>query len=72
MPLALIKIGERARVMSVSGNDAVRKHLGNLGLIPGSVVAVVQVSDGNMIVGIQDSRIALNDELARRIHVEPL
>ena len=72
MPLALIKIGERARVMSISGNDAVRKHLGSLGLIPGAVVTVVQLADGNMIVGIQDSRIALNDELTRRIHVEPL
>ncbi len=72
MPLALIKVGEKARVLSVSGNDTVHKHLGSLGLIPGAVVSIVQVTNGNMIVGIQDARLALNDELARRIHVAPL
>ena len=72
MPLALVKVGEKARILSVSGNDVVHKHLGNLGLIPGAVVTIVQVMSGNMIVGIQDSRLALNDDLARRIHVAPL
>ena len=72
MPLALLKVGSRARVLSVSGNDTVKKHLGNLGLIPGSVVSVVQISSGNMILGVQDSRLAINEDLMRRIHVEPM
>ena len=72
MPLALMKTGSRARVMAISGTDTVKKHLGSLGLIPGAVISIVQVSAGNMVVGIQDSRIAINDELTRRVRVEPM
>ena len=72
MPLAMMQIGERARVAAVKGADAVRKHLGSLGFVPGAVVTVVQIMDGSMIVGIHDSRIAVNDELTRRLMVEPL
>lgn len=58
--------------MAISGNDTVKKHLGSLGLIPGAMISIVQVSAGNMVVGIQDSRIAINDELTRRVRVEPM
>ncbi len=71
MPLALMKTGSRARVMAVSGNDTVKKHLGSLGLIPGAVITVVQTTAGNMVVGVRDSRIAINEELTRRVRVEP-
>ena len=56
MPLSLVKIGERVKVVNVTGLDAVRKHLGAMGLIPGEVIAVVQIAEGNMILGIHDSR----------------
>lgn len=71
MPLKMIGMGERARVVAVKGEDGVRKHLGSLGVIPGAVVTVVQVVAGSMILGISDSRIAVNDDLARRLVVEP-
>ena len=71
MPLRLMKTGDRVRVMAVTGTDAVRKHLGSLGLIAGAVVAVVQVTDGSMIVGVHDSRIAINPDVAARVMVQP-
>ena len=70
MPLAMMHVGERARVMAITGADSVKKHLGSLGFIPGVVISVVQVTDGSMIVGVQDSRIAVNADLVRRIMVE--
>ena len=69
MPLAMLKIGERARVTAITGGDNVRKHLGALGFVPGVVISVVQVANGSMILGLQDSRIAVNDDLVRRIMV---
>lgn len=72
MPLALLEQGKKARIAAINGADTVRKHLGSLGFVPGAVVEVVQVVSGSMIVGIHDSRIAVNDELVRRIVVEPL
>jgi len=70
MPLAMMNVGDKARVMAITGADSVKKHLGSLGFIPGVVISVVQVTDGSMIVGVQDSRIAVNADLVRRIMVE--
>ncbi len=70
MPLSMIKPGEKARVVNVSGVDTVKKHLGSLGVVLGAIVVVHQVTDGNMIIGVHDSRLAINDGLARRIIVE--
>ena len=66
----MMNVGERARVTAVTGGDSVKKHLGALGFVPGVVVSVVQVMDGSMILGVQESRIAVNEDLARRIMVE--
>ena len=70
MPLSMIKAGEKARVLNVSGADTVKKHLGSLGVVAGTVVTVYQVANGSMIIGVHDSRLAINEDLARRIHVE--
>ena len=70
MPLAMMKEGERARVVNIHGADTVKKHLGSLGVVAGTVVTVYQVANGSMIIGVHDSRLAINEDLARRIHVE--
>ena len=69
MPLAMLRVGEKARVTAITGTDTVRKHLGSLGFVPGVVITVVQVASGSMILGLQDSRVAVNEDLARRIMV---
>lgn len=69
MTLAEMKTGNKARVSEVSGADAVKKHLGSLGVVPGALVTVCQISFGNMIIGIHDGRLAINEDVARRISV---
>ena len=70
MPLAMMKEGEKARVVNIHGADTVKKHLGALGVVAGALVTVHHVAAGNMIIGVHDSRLAINDDLARRIMVE--
>lgn len=72
MPLALVKIGERVKVVNVTGLETVKKHLGAMGLIPGEVVTVVQIAEGNMIIGIHDSRLAIGRDVASHIMCQPL
>ena len=72
MPLSFFKVGEAARVMRVGGADATRKHLGSLGFSAGTIVRVIEDAEGGKSVGIHDSRLALNDELARRIECAPM
>ncbi len=70
MPLACVKMGEKVRIIAITGTDVVKHRLGALGFVPGVVVTVVQLSYGNMILGIHESRIAVDGELAKRILVK--
>ena len=72
MPLALIGAGQKARIVNITGSDTVKKHLGSLGFIAGAIVTVVQVSNGNMILGLHDGRVAVNRDTVSRIVVEPI
>ena len=70
MTLADMKEGERARIVRVTGDEAVKRHLGALGFVAGTVVRVVGASYGNMILAVHESRVAVNDATAGCIEVE--
>ena len=70
MPLAEILPGERCLVVRIALQDAkLRKHLEDLGIITGAALTALSYSDGNVIVRVCDSRIALNGDVARSIIV---
>ena len=69
MPLSLAAVGEESTVKKIGGSAEVKKHLENLGFVVGGAVTVISALNGNVIVRVKDSRVALNDELARRIMV---
>ena len=69
MTLAGMKEGDTARIDRVSGEEAVKRHLGALGFVAGTIVRVVGESYGNMILAVHESRIAVNDATARNVEV---
>lgn len=69
MPLALADIGEENIVMRVGGSPAVKKHLEDLGFIAGSPVCLVSALGGNVIVKVREARVAISEEMARKIMV---
>ena len=69
MKMSDMKEGERARIVRVEGDEAVRRHLGALGFVAGTVVRVVGASYGNMILAVHESRIAVNDATAQNVEV---
>lgn len=69
MPLALANIGEESIVRKVSGSPEVRKHLEDLGFVTGGPVTVVSALGGNIIVKVKESRIAISEEMARKIMI---
>ena len=69
MPLALANIGEEYMIRRVSGNPEVKKHLEDLGFTPGSTVTLVSAMGGNVIVKVKESRVAISEEMARKIMV---
>ena len=70
MTLDAVREGERARIVRVNGDEAVKRHLGALGFVAGTVVRVVGTSYGNMILAVHESRIAVNDATAGDIEVD--
>ncbi len=68
-PLTLTDIGEDNTIMRIGGNSEVKKHLEDLGFVVGATVTVISKLGGNVIVNVKESRIAISEEMARRIMV---
>ena len=69
MPLTFAELGERNIVKKVGGNDEIRQHLADLGFVVGGEVSVVSSINGNVIVNVKESRVAISEEMARRIMI---
>ncbi len=69
MPLALAQIGEENVVKRVGGNPEVKKRLEDLGFVPGGRVTVVSSLNGNLIINVKETRIALDEAMARKIMI---
>ena len=69
MPLNLVDVGEESLIRRVSGNPEVKKHLEDLGFVPGGTGTVVNKLGGNIIVNVKESRVAISEEMARKIMV---
>ena len=69
MPLSMVKAGETNIIRKIGGKEEVRKFLENLGLVTGGEVTVVSEINGNMIVNVKDSRVAIGKDMANKIMV---
>lgn len=69
IPLNFADVGVPQIVKKIGGTPEVKKHLENLGFNVGSEVSLVSMLSGNVIVKVKESRVALSDELARKILV---
>ena len=69
MPLCMAERGEENIIRKVGGSPEVKKHLEDLGFVAGSSVIVVNSLQGNIIVNIKDSRVAISEEMARKIMI---
>ena len=69
MPLALANTGEENIVKKIGGSPDVKQHLENLGFVIGASVTVITSLGGNVIVNVKESRVAVSEEMARKIMV---
>ena len=69
MPLTLADIGTEQLIRKVGGSPEVRKHLEDLGFVAGGSATVVSALGGNVIVKVKESRVAISEEMARKITV---
>ena len=69
IPLCLSEAGEPQIIRKIGGSPEVKKHLENLGFNVGGEVMIVNTLGENIIVKVKEARVALSDELARKIMV---
>ena len=69
MPLSLANIGEENLILKVSGNPEVKKHLEDLGFVAGGTATLISSMGGNVTVKVKESRVAISEEMARKIMV---
>ena len=67
LPLPTAQEGEVLEIKKITGNDATRLHLAEMGFTVGTKITVVTRMGGNMILQVRDSRVALDESMARRI-----
>ena len=69
MPLIYADRNKTQIIKKIGGSPEVKKHLENLGFNVGGEVSIVSSLGENLIVKVKESRVAVSDELARKIMV---
>ncbi len=72
-PLSLAPAGTPMTVVDVRAGRRLRHRLSNLGLVPGTVIEIVQtMGHGPVILAVGNARLALGRGASHKIMVEPL
>jgi ferrous iron transport protein A len=67
IPLSMVRRGEKVRVKSISGKDETRRFLSNIGFVEDAEVSVVSEMNGNVIVNVKGTRVAISKSMASRV-----
>ena len=69
MPLCFADLDADNAIKKIGGSPEVKKHLENLGFVVGGSVRVISRLGENVIVNVKEARVAISEEMARRIMV---
>ena len=69
LPLSLADVGVENTIKKIGGTPEVKKPLENLGFVVGGNVSVITAMGGNVIVNVKEARVAISEEMARKIMV---
>ena len=69
MPLIYAQKDEPQIIRKIGGSPEVKKHLEDLGFNVGGQVSIVSSLGKNLIIKVKESRIAVSDELAKKIMI---
>lgn len=69
MPLCYAEQDQPQIIKKIGGSPEVKQHLADMGFTVGGEVSVVSAIDENLIVKVKESRVAVSQELARKIMI---
>lgn len=69
MPLMFANPGDEVIIKKVGESAETKKHLEDLGFVVGGTLTVVNSGNGNLIVNVKGTRIAITKEMAGKIMI---
>lgn len=69
MPIRLAPLNTQLRIVRITADEKIKKHLESLGITINGEVTVLSASGGTVVIKIKDGRIALDTELSTKIFV---
>ena len=69
LPLTMASQGEPVTIKKIGGKQETKKFLETLEFVVGGTITVVSEINGNMIVNVKDSRVAIGKDMANKIMV---
>lgn len=69
IPLIFANSDEEYIIKKIGGGTETKRHLEDMGFVPGGTVSVINTIGGNVIVNIKGVRVAISREMAQRIMV---
>ncbi|HCY05799.1 MAG: FeoA family protein [Erysipelotrichaceae bacterium] len=72
MPLGLMDEGVDLQILKINEKGQSMAFLERLGFVSGSKIKIIQKINGNIIVNIKDTRIAINEDIAKKIIVKEI
>ncbi len=69
MPIAIAPLNTPLRVIRISSDPKVKKHLESLGITINSIITILSSDGGNVIILVKEGRLALDRVIASTIFV---
>ena len=69
LPLSFANPGEEVIIRRIGVSPEVKKHIEDMGIVAGSSVTVITSLNGNVIVKVKESRVAIDDRMAKKIMI---
>ena len=71
IPLSFLRMNQPGTIVRISGREDVKKFLAGLGFIAGTEIRIINSVNGNVIVDLKGSRVAIDSEMASKIICTP-
>ena len=69
MPIVIAPTNKQLKIVRISADEKLKKHLESLGITVNGEITVLSQSGGTVVWKIKDGRIALDSELSTKIFV---
>ncbi len=69
MPIVIAPINKQLKIVRISADEKLKKHLESLGITVNGEITVLSQSGGTVVCKIKDGRIALDSDLSTKIFV---